>query len=111
MPSQSFPSRRSRFVNPSSPGSDPDPNQQESVEVGQNPDSVSKAPKDLQPWLKLAGMGMELAGSTLGVAAVGYLIDGYRGKADGYGIAAGAFIGFAFGMFRFIQKAMQQIQK
>lgn len=59
--------------------------------------------------MKFAGMGMELAGSTLGLAAIGYLVDRYRGNADGYGIAAGTLIGFAFGMFRFIQKAMREV--
>ena len=62
------------------------------------------------PWLKFAGLGMELAGSTLGMAAIGYLVDRLRGKADGYGIAAGVLIGFSFGMFRLIQKAMREVR-
>ena len=31
-----------------------------------------------------------------------------RAKDDGYGIAAGALIGFLFGMYRLIQKAMRE---
>lgn len=58
--------------------------------------------------MKLAGMGMELAGSTLGLAGVGYLFDWYQGGPDRYGTAAGILIGFAFGMFRFIQKARKE---
>lgn len=60
--------------------------------------------------MKLAGLGMELAGSTLGLAAIGYLVDRYRGKTDGYGIAAGALVGFAFGLYRFIRVAMREVQ-
>jgi F0F1-type ATP synthase assembly protein I len=60
--------------------------------------------------MKFAGLGMELAGSTLGLAAIGYLVDRYRGKDDGYGVAAGALIGFLFGMYRLIQTAMREVQ-
>jgi F0F1-type ATP synthase assembly protein I len=60
--------------------------------------------------MKFAGLGMELAGSTLGLAAVGYLVDRYRGTEDGYGTAAGALIGFLFGMYRLIQQAMRAVQ-
>ncbi len=59
--------------------------------------------------MKFSGLGMELAGATLGVAAIGYLVDRYRGQTEGYGVAAGALIGFTLGMYRFIQKAMQEI--
>lgn len=59
--------------------------------------------------MKFASLGMELAGSTLGVAAIGYLVDRYRGQAGGYGVAAGTLIGFTFGMYRFIHQAMQEI--
>ncbi len=63
-----------------------------------------------QPWMKFAGLGMELAGSTLGLAAIGYLVDRYRGKDDGYGIAVGVLVGFAFGMYRLVGKAMQEVR-
>jgi F0F1-type ATP synthase assembly protein I len=51
---------------------------------------------------------MELAGSTLGLAGIGYLVDRYRGQADSYGVAVGALIGFAFGMYRLIKLAMRE---
>ncbi len=86
-----------RGVNQPDPPQSSDPNQTD----------ASRA----QPWLKFAGLGMELAGSTLGLAAIGYLIDRYRGKDDGYGVAAGALIGFSFGMFRLIQKAMREVHE
>ena len=72
------------------------------------PEQVNRA--DDKPWMKLAGLGMELAGSTLVLAGAGHLVDRYRGKADGIGVAIGAFLGFGLGMFRFIQKALQHLQ-
>lgn len=72
-----------------------------------------KSDGDVQakPWMTLVGLGMELAGSTLVLAGAGHLIDRYRGKPDGFGVAIGAFLGFGLGMFRFIQKALKQIEK
>ena len=72
----------------------------------------SSSNKDAQDksWMKVAGLGMELAGSTLLLGAAGHLVDRYNGNLDGTGIAIGAFLGFSLGMVRFIQKALQQIQ-
>ena len=58
-----------------------------------------------RPWMRLAGLGIELASFTLGLAAIGYLVDTRRGHATPYATAFGALIGFGYGMFRFIQKA------
>ncbi|MCG8652074.1 MAG: AtpZ/AtpI family protein, partial [Pirellulales bacterium] len=66
-------------------------------------------PRSQKPWGKLAGLGMELAGSTLGLGAVGYLVDWYWNTPNSLGVAIGALLGFALGMFRFIQKAMLEI--
>ena len=57
------------------------------------------------PWMRMAGLGMELASYTLGLAAIGYVVDSRRGHARPYATAAAALVGFSFGMFRFIQKA------
>ena len=73
----------------------------------QKPDPVLKR----RPWLQFAGLGMELAGSTLGLAAIGYAVDQARGAADRLGIVAGLLIGFSFGMYRLIQKAMREVQQ
>ena len=79
------------------------------------PDSQWKKSSDgdaqAKTWMALVGLGMELAGSTLLLAGAGHLIDRYRGTSDGFGIAIGAFLGFGLGMFRFIQKALAQIEK
>ena len=61
--------------------------------------------------MTFAGMGIELAGTTLGVAAIGYVVDWYLAAARPYGFASGALVGFAFGMFRFIQRALHESQR
>ncbi len=53
----------------------------------------------------MAGLGIELAGYTLGLAAIGIVVDSRLGQATPYATAAGALVGFSYGMFRFIQKA------
>lgn len=58
-----------------------------------------------------AGMGAELAGATLVLAGLGYLIDQYLGGDSSTGLAIGGFLGFSLGMYRFIHKALQQIEK
>ncbi|QDT13242.1 Putative F0F1-ATPase subunit (ATPase_gene1) [Planctomycetes bacterium K23_9] len=63
-----------------------------------------------KPWMKFAGLGMELASYSLGLAAIGYVIDLQRGHDKPYGAAAGTLVGFAFGMFRFIQRVSQTPQ-
>lgn len=64
-----------------------------------------------RPWTRLVGLGMELSGTTLGLAGIGYLVDRHWLRGDGLGVAIGAFVGFAFGMFRFIQKAMREVNR
>lgn len=55
--------------------------------------------------MKVAGLGIELAGTTLGLTSVGIGIDWYVGSQRPIGTAIAALIGFAYGMFRFIQRA------
>jgi len=76
------------------------------ADTGTDDDSGTGGQAD-RTWMKLAGLGMELAATTLGTMAIGYLIDRYRAAGDNYVTAAAALVGFAFGMFRFIQKARQ----
>jgi F0F1-type ATP synthase assembly protein I len=47
----------------------------------------------------MVGIGMELAGSVLVLAAIGYGVDRYVGNQRPWGVVVGALIGFAFGMF------------
>jgi F0F1-type ATP synthase assembly protein I len=69
-------------------------------EDAESNDTSSRA----KPWMKFAGLGMELASYALGLAAIGYAIDFQQGHDKPYGAAAGTLIGFSFGMFRFIQR-------
>jgi F0F1-type ATP synthase assembly protein I len=59
--------------------------------------------------MQFAGLGMELSATTLGLAGIGYLVDTVRGHQTLYATATGVLVGFAFGMFRFIQKASGSI--
>lgn len=49
--------------------------------------------------MRFAGLGMELAGSVLVLAGLGYLVDRYFRNETAWGVLVGAILGFAFGMF------------
>lgn len=57
--------------------------------------------------LRMAGAGLELAGSTLVMAGLGYAIDAARGHATPYAAIAGTLVGFSLGMYRLIAMAMK----
>ena len=59
----------------------------------------------------VAGMGFELAGTTVVMAGIGHLIDRYFGGERGLGFAIGGLTGFGLGMLRFILKALKQIEE
>jgi hypothetical protein len=61
--------------------------------------------REQAPWLRLTGSGLELAGSALGLGGIGYILDHWLGLDRPICTAVGAVVGFAFGMFRFIQLA------
>lgn len=69
-----------------------------------NPRQRRETP-DSGAWMKVAGLGIELAGNTLAATAIGIGIDWYAGSQRPIGTAIGALTGFAFGMLRFIQRA------
>ena len=56
-------------------------------------------------------MGFELAGTTVLLAGAGHLVDRYFDGERGIGFAVGGLIGFGLGMFRFILKALRQIEE
>lgn len=64
-----------------------------------------EVPADANAWMKVAGLGIELAGTTLGAMAIGIGIDWIVGSDRPIATAIAALIGFAFAMFRFIQRA------
>jgi len=67
----------------------------------------SQSSKGSKSWMRFAGLGMELAGYTLSIAAVGFFFDKHRGHATPYATAFGALVGFAYGMYRFIRQASE----
>ena len=56
--------------------------------------------------LRFVGAGMELGGSAIACAAIGYAIDHYFQNETKIATALGAILGFAGGLFRFIRLAM-----
>jgi F0F1-type ATP synthase assembly protein I len=58
--------------------------------------------------MKHAGLGIELAGTTVGVAAIGYVIDWKVQNSTPYATALAALVGFSFAMFRFIQNVTKK---
>ncbi|TWU55274.1 AtpZ/AtpI family protein [Rubripirellula reticaptiva] len=62
---------------------------------------------DKRPWMKFVSAGIELAGTSLAMAAIGYAFDQYLGSKQPLGTAAGLLVGFGFGMYRFIRLALQ----
>ena len=58
----------------------------------------------------VAGMGLELAGTTVVMAGFGHLVDRQLGASSSFGFALGGLVGFGLGMLRFILKALRQIE-
>lgn len=56
---------------------------------------------------RFAGAGLELGGSAIVFAAIGYAIDRQLGNTTMIVTAFGAVIGFAAGMYRFIRMALE----
>ena len=83
-------------------------------DTDREPDSDSR-PGDAaaldRPWFKLVGLGMELAGATLGVAAIGWWIDYAMSNSSGVGVGIGALVGFSLGMVRFVQRSIAETRK
>ena len=59
-----------------------------------------------QESLRFAGAGLELAGSTIVLATLGYWLDRKLGNATPIAMAFGGLLGFAAGMLRFVRLAM-----
>ncbi len=107
----------------------PEPDPTSPLDSGEGPEDVIKAstspitvdPDGKRPpsrrgsqpqtFAKVAGMGFELAAATLVVAGLGHLVDRYCGGSRSIGFAIGGFVGFGLGMYRFIVKALKNIEE
>jgi len=65
-----------------------------------------RLPLSTREALRFAGAGMELGGSAIACAAIGYAIDRYFQNETMIATALGAILGFAGGLFRFIKLAL-----
>jgi F0F1-type ATP synthase assembly protein I len=79
--------------------------QQSSAGGGEQPHLSSSLKGDATMW-RFAGAGMELGGSAILFAAIGYAVDRYLENTTLVATALGAVLGFAGGLYRFIRMAM-----
>lgn len=73
---------------------------------GSGSDNSPRMPLGTREALRFVGAGMELGGSAIACAAIGYSIDHYFQNDTKIATALGAILGFAGGLFRFIRLAM-----
>jgi len=64
-------------------------------------------PAGVRDSLRFAGAGMELGGSAIVGAAIGYGLDRYLGNTTLLATALGAILGFTGGLIRFIRLALE----
>ena len=61
-------------------------------------------------WVRHAGIGLELAGATAGLALVGYWIDGRFGTKP-WGIVAGVVIGLVGGLYNMVRESLEAVRE
>jgi F0F1-type ATP synthase assembly protein I len=62
-------------------------------------------PQDRQPWMRLAGVGVELAAAVGGFALLGYWIDRHYGSSP-WGLLTGALLGLVGGFYNLIKASL-----
>jgi len=76
--------------------------------MGSNEPGSKRPPRLLDSEaMRFAGAGLELGGSAILFAAIGYAIDAQMGNVTLVATALGAVLGFTAGMYRFVRLAMQ----
>ena len=61
-------------------------------------------------WVRYSGIGLELAGTTAGLALVGYWIDRRFGTAP-WGILVGVVIGTVGGLYNLVKQSLDAIRE
>lgn len=59
-------------------------------------------PRDRQPWMRLAGSGVELAAAVGGFSLLGYWIDRHYGSSP-WGLLVGALLGLVGGFYNLVR--------
>ena len=66
---------------------------------------MDKQPDDKSSYMRFAGAGLELAGSMLVPAAIGFAIDRYLVWSTPWSFLVGGVLGFTAGMYNFVRTA------
>jgi F0F1-type ATP synthase assembly protein I len=61
-------------------------------------------------WVRHAGVGLELAGATAGLALVGHWVDGHYGTQP-WGVVTGVIVGLVGGLYNLIRESFAAVRE
>jgi F0F1-type ATP synthase assembly protein I len=78
------------------------------AEEGKDPRSRSqlREPRDREPWMRIGGVGLELAAAVGGFALIGHLVDRHYGSQP-KGLLIGALLGLIGGFYNLIKASLR----